>query len=116
MENGSVVYRKKSRKARSILLLEGYGLERTRPNEAEWNKDSSCFHYLIEWACALHQMSQYFHDARYNAWATELLSVVADKVVYCSSGVGLSIGVHVIERMDSKAHTRCERIEGLCES
>jgi hypothetical protein len=54
MENGSVVYRKKSRKAKSILLLEGYGLERTCPNEAEWNKDGSYFHYLIKWACALH--------------------------------------------------------------
>jgi hypothetical protein len=51
-------------------------------SNAEWNKDGQYFHYLTKWACALHQMSQYFDDARYNAWAAELLSVAADKFVY----------------------------------
>jgi hypothetical protein len=50
----------------------------------EWDKDGQYFHYLTKWACALHQMSQYFEDARYNAWAAELLSVAADKFVYLS--------------------------------
>jgi hypothetical protein len=53
----------------------------------EWDRDGQYFHYLTKWACALHQMSEYFDDERYNAWAAELLSVAADKFVY-SSDVG----------------------------
>jgi hypothetical protein len=56
-------------------------------SNTEWDKDGQYYHYLTKWACALHQMSEYFDDSRYNAWAAELLSVAADKFVY-SSGVG----------------------------
>jgi hypothetical protein len=56
-------------------------------SNTEWDKDGQYLHYLTKWACALHQMSEYFDDSKYNAWAAELLSVAADKFVY-SSGVG----------------------------
>ena len=56
-------------------------------SNTEWDKDGQYYHYLTKWTCALHQLSEYFDDSRYNSWATELLSVAADKFVY-SSGVG----------------------------
>jgi hypothetical protein len=42
-------------------------------SNTEWDKDGQYLHYLTKWACALHQMSEYFDDSRYNAWAAELL-------------------------------------------
>jgi hypothetical protein len=56
-------------------------------SNTEWDRDGQYFHYLTKWAGALHHMSQYFDDSRYNAWAAELLSVAADKFVF-SSDVG----------------------------
>jgi hypothetical protein len=49
--------------------------------DTEWDKDGQYFHYLTKWMMALDQMTRHTHDYKYNQWATELISVAADKFV-----------------------------------
>lgn len=48
----------------------------------EWDRDGQYFHYLTKWMFALDQMSRYTEDDTFQAWATDLAKVAADKFVY----------------------------------
>jgi hypothetical protein len=48
----------------------------------EWDRDGQYYHYLTKWMHALHQVSRFTGDPRYNRWAVELAKTVHARFTY----------------------------------